>query len=357
MNFGLYNWREQLIYAASAFITQLINSGRDPKKIFFQNILFIKDDEIGDLCYSIPVFEMIKKQFPDCKTTLLCKPFAKPLVQSDPHLDRIITEWDQLDKNEKYDLLVELRGTWKSNRYALKSLPKYRVDRGTVKLKNKFSGKRLHESEINFKIVEQIISPQNKSLTPHLFTNSTDEQEAKHFLLANNLSHFAIMHTSTRKELKKWPVDRFSKLALYLKEKHQLDIVFIGDKNDVDAINELQGMISFSTYSAAGKLSLSALSALVKQAAIYIGNDSGPLHIAALNGTPSLGLYGPVAPGVFYPPVKNAVVMHKVLPCNPCNQINCVHPDNPCIQRITLEEVIIKAEELILQHASKEVSG
>ena len=56
----LYNWREQLIYGASAIITQLINSGRNPKKFSIENILFVKDDEIGDLCYSIPVFAMIR---------------------------------------------------------------------------------------------------------------------------------------------------------------------------------------------------------------------------------------------------------------------------------------------------------
>ena len=78
-----------MIYGASAIITQLINSGRNPKKFSIEKILFVKDDEIGDLCYSIPVFAMIRKQYPTAKTTLLCKPFAKGLVQADPNLDRI----------------------------------------------------------------------------------------------------------------------------------------------------------------------------------------------------------------------------------------------------------------------------
>ena len=119
-----------------------------------------------------------------------------------------------------------------------------------------------------------------------------------------------------------------------------LNIVFIGDKNDVEDIKKLQATIPFKTYSTAGMLSLGAFGALVKKTVVYIGNDSGPLHMAALNGTPSIGLYGPVAPDIFYPPAPNAVVLHKVLPCNPCNQINCVHPENPCIQRISLEEVM-----------------
>ncbi len=341
----LYNWREQLIYGASAIITQLINSGRNPKKLLFENILFIKDDEIGDLCYSIPVFAMIKKQYPNAKSTLLCKPFAKGLVMADPNLDRIFTNWTEI--KDKYDLIIELRGTWKSNWYALKTLPKYRLDRGSVKLKNKFSGKRLHETDINYKIVESLIDDENKMFTPVLFQLKEDELEADEFLVSNNLSRFAVMHTSTRRELKKWPIDRFQKIAVYLKEKYQLDIVFIGDKNDIADIKKLQTAIPFQTYSTAGVLSLGAFGALVKKATIYIGNDSGPLHISALNGIPSIGLYGPVAPHIFYPPVENAVILHKVLPCNPCDQIHCVHPENPCIQRIGVEEVKEKIDVLI----------
>ncbi len=345
----LYNWREQLIYAASAIITQLVNSGRNPKKLLFENILFIKDDEIGDLCYSIPVFAMMKKQFPNAKTTLLCKPFAKALVIADPNLDQVITDWSEL--TGKYDLLIELRGTWKSNGYALKYLPKFRLDRGSVKLRNKFSGKRLHETEINFKIIESLIDEENKTLIPVLFHRKEDEQEANQFLLTNGLNRFAVMHTSTRRELKKWPVERFRSTAIYLKEKYQLDIIFIGDKNDVEDIKKIQTTIPFPTFSTAGVLSLSAFGALVKNAAIYIGNDSGPLHIAALNGTPCIGLYGPVAPDVFYPPVKNAVVLHKVLLCNPCNQINCVHPENPCIQRISFDEVKESIDKLLVNES------
>lgn len=341
----LYNWREQLIYGASAFITQLINSGRNPKKLLFEQILFIKDDEIGDLCYAIPVFAMIKKQFPAAKTTLLCKEFAKGLVMADQNIDRIVTDWSEIKGN--YDLLIELRGTWKSNWYALKSLPKYRLDRGSVKLKNKFSGKRLHETEINYKIVESLISEENKTIIPVLFQLKEDEQEANQFLLSNNLSRFAVIHTGTRRALKKWPIERFQKIAVYLKEIYSLDIIFIGDKNDIEDIKKLQATFPFITYSTAGIVSLGGYSALVKKASIYIGNDSGPLHISALNGTPSIGMYGPVAPDTFYPPVKNAIVMHKVLPCNPCDQINCVHPENPCIQRISLEEVKEKIAVLI----------
>jgi len=341
----LYNWREQLIYGASAIITQLINSGRNPKKLLFETVLFIKDDEIGDLCYSIPVFAMMRKQYPMAKMTLLCKPFAKGLVEADPNIDLIITDWNTL--LIKYDLIVDLRGSWKSNWIALKLLPRYRLDRGSVKLRNKFSKTTLNEAEINFQIIASLISDENKSLVPVLYHLPEDEREANEFILANHLTRFAVLHPSTRRELKKWPSERFVKTANHLKAKHLLDIVFIGDKNDVEDIKKLQDQIPFVTYSTASILSLGAFSALVKMAVIYIGNDSGPLHIASLSGIPSIGLYGPVAPYIFYPPVANAVVLHKVLPCNPCNQINCVHPDNPCIRRISIEEVTEKIDGLI----------
>jgi ADP-heptose:LPS heptosyltransferase len=50
---------------------------------------------------------------------------------------------------------------------------------------------------------------------------------------------------------------------------------------------------------------------------------------------------------VFYPWGKRTAVIHHILECNPCDQIHCVHPDNTCMQRIQLQEVVKKVERLL----------
>ena len=126
-----------------------------------------------------------------------------------------------------------------------------------------------------------------------------------------------------------------------------MDIVFAGDDSDVEDIDAVQKELDFSTYSTVGKLSIRELAALLSRASIYIGNDSGPLHLAALSGVTCIGLFGPAPPVVFYPVGKITEVIHHVLECNPCDQIHCMHPEWPCIQRITVEEVKQKVEEML----------
>jgi ADP-heptose:LPS heptosyltransferase len=58
-------------------------------------------------------------------------------------------------------------------------------------------------------------------------------------------------------------------------------------------------------------------------------------------------LYGPGEPFVFYPWGNKTQVIHPILECNPCDQIQCVHPENPCIKRIELMQVITKVENLL----------
>ena len=85
---------------------------------------------------------------------------------------------------------------------------------------------------------------------------------------------------------------------------------------------------------------LQGFASLCKYATIFLGNESGPLQIAATYKTlPLIALYGPGVPNVFYPIGSNKRVLHHVLDCNPCDQVNCVQPNNPCIEIIQTLDV------------------
>ncbi len=326
-------------------LTTMINRNKDVRSFSFQNILCTREDEIGDLCYSLHVFKSLKKQFPDAKITLLCKPFAIPLVKNDPNIDKATSDWNELTND--YDLIVDLRGSWKSLWYALLHRPKIRLDRGTVRYHNKMKGSHPHDVFTNLQVIEPILDEQNKITVPEIFFGENELKKTGDFLSSNNIQSFVVLHTGARRELRKWPLKNFATLAVYLKEKKQLDVVFCGDKGDLDDITQVQQNISFKTFSVAGDFSLAEFSALVSKANLYVGNESGPLQIACVAGAPALGLFGPGEPEVFYPFGKKTAYLHHILECNPCDQVHCVHPENPCIQRISLEEVNGKVEKLM----------
>ncbi|MCX6292319.1 MAG: glycosyltransferase family 9 protein [Bacteroidetes bacterium] len=339
------NFKEKFVYFFSMFLTRWVNRNKNIRSFSFERILVIREDEIGDLCYSLHIFKSLKKQFPNSKITLLCKPFAVSLVKNDPSVDHVTSNWSELTGD--YDLIVDLRGSCKSIWYACTHAPKIRLDRGTVRYRNKKKGSHPHEVQTNLEVIEPLLDETNKAFQPELFFGQDEIKKANEFLLANNIGSFAVLHTGARRQLRKWPLNQYVALATYLESEKKMNVVFCGDKNDLGDITKIQEMISFKTYSVAGTFSLSEFSSLVSKASLFVGNESGPLHIASVAGVSSLGLFGPGEPHVFYPRGKKTAYVHQVLECNPCGQVHCVHPENPCIQRITLEEVKSKVEALL----------
>jgi ADP-heptose:LPS heptosyltransferase len=324
-------------------LTKLINGTKDLAQLHPTHILCIKQDEIGDMCYSLHVFEMLHKQFPHSKITLLCKTATITLLNNNPSITYLTSNYKDLIHN--YDIIIDLRGSFRSILFAITHWPKARLDRASIRFSNSSLPQHPHEVITNLQIVAPIIESKNQTTTPKIVTSIADKKKAEDFLIDHNLKAFCVLHTGARKKLRRW--DKYVELATYLKKVKKLDIIFTGDKSEVKGIHILQQQLPFETFSIAGKFNLTELAAMCELTDLYVGNESGPLHIASISGAPTLGLYGPGEPTVFYPWGKQSAVLHHVLDCNPCNQITCVHPDNPCIKRIQLVEVIDKVNSLM----------
>ena len=331
---------DKFVNVASIFLSKLINRGKKIQNLQVQSIMVIRQDEIGDMCYSTHAFSLLKKKYPESKITVWCKPAAAALIQHDPNIDFIIK--DDKPEGNNYDLIVDLRGKWAGIFYSLLNTPTYRLERGAIRLKNK--GHQPHESETIYQIIQPAINDLPFEL-PQLYASPLEYNQASSFINENKLERFAILHTQVKRVLRQWPEERFAAIAIYLKEKHQLDIVFCGDKSELKGIEHVQALIPFTTYNAAGKLNLGAFKALCEKSQLFIGNDSSPLHIASLSGVPAIGLFGPGQSDTFYPLGKKSGLLHHILPCHPCKQISCKQ-EIPCMYRISIEEVKNKIEEL-----------
>jgi ADP-heptose:LPS heptosyltransferase len=336
---------DKIIYGLSVLQSRWINSKKDPAAMDFRRILIIRMDEIGDLCYSGPVFTALCERYPQAELTLWCKPFARSLMEDHPALNHIVT--DEKSLSGHYDLMVDLRGKWEGLRYAWSHPPLYRLERGKVRLMHRKAGGHPHALDTNFEIIRPLLAANTPIPTPALYPGIKAREEAKVFIEQHQLKRFAVIHAGARRELRRWPAERFVAISDMLHREYGMQIIFVGDPSETDLIQSIQSQLSFTTFSTVGKLSLAGFAALMNDAALFIGNESGPLHIASLSGTPSLGLYGPGEPKVFYPLAKKSAVIHYILECNPCDQVHCKHPNNPCIQRISMEEVTSKIEQLL----------
>jgi len=336
-------WLDRGVYLCSMLLSKWINQDKDPKLLTFNSILCVKEDEIGDFVYTLPVYSMLRKQFPNSKITVLCRPFGVHLLSQNKEVDVVTADYSLLESH--YDLLIDLRGTPASTKLALSKSPMYRLDRGTQRYQNRKAGNHPHEAETNWSIVKTVIEEKYKNLNPKIYLSEENKKQAMDFLNTANITRFAIFHTGARRILKKWPLERVITVMNWLHSEHQLDCVLAGDALDANDASEIQSQLDFTLHVAAGKLNLLGFAALCEKASLFLGNDSGPLHIAAAMGTPSLGLYGPGDP-IFHPRASNAAFLHHILECNPCDQVHCKYKENPCIQRISVDEVKEKIGEL-----------
>jgi ADP-heptose:LPS heptosyltransferase len=203
-----------------------------------------------------------------------------------------------------------------------------------------------HEVFTNLQVIEPVTGPVPESPVVRLQFGKEHDTVAAQFVKQAGIGRFALFHTGARKVLRRWPGERFAALGARLRERYGLDIVFTGTPDEREAIEAVRKSMDFKTYLFSGH-TLPDLAALASRAALFVGNESGPMHLAAAMGIPVIGLFGPGEPHVFAPFGEKCAVVHHKLECNPCDQVHCQHPENTCMQRITVEEVVREASALL----------
>src|SRR5690606_19177777 len=108
-----------------------------------------------------------------------------------------------------------------------------------------------------------------------------NEFQVNSFLNENNIAKYAVIHAGARRVLRQWEPARFAQVCQYLKDRYKLEIVCAGTQEDEATIQEIQSKLDFKIHSFTQGFSLADFSCLCSKASFYIGNESGPLHIAS----------------------------------------------------------------------------
>jgi len=160
--------------------------------------------------------------------------------------------------------------------------------------------------------------------------------------------NYAVFHASARLESKRWPPQRFAEVARHLLEQGICEhIHLIGDKYDKAMNAQIIRLVdSDKLENHAGKLNLLQSKELIAAAKLFVGNDSGPMHIAAWSGVPTLGLLGPYPPEICRPLGANSRYVFHRFDCTGCDPGSCKH-NFRCMEAITSEEVIAAINDLL----------
>ncbi len=371
-----------------------------------QRILVVKLSDIGDVLTATPALRALRESFPDARVEALVPPNSTPVLAESPLIDDVVVfDKFQYDRpadafkpsslaalvrlacdlrRRRYDCLVILHhlttrwGTLKYAALALTSGVKIRagLDNGrgwflTHRARDGGFGVR-HEVEYWLDVVGTIGAvTEDTSLE---ITITADDEDFANDQIPPPLSPsyqggggggcplVAIHPGSGGYSLaRRWSAEGFARVADALVERHGARIVLVG--TSADGVSQVASLMRSGALNLEGKTNLSQLAAILKRCDLFIGADSGMMHLAAAVGTPLVAIFGPSnhrAWGPWLPGDEErgrAVIVRADLPCSPCSYVGfSVGRREGCeartCMRMVTPEVVLKAAERLLQGKS-----
>lgn len=257
-------------------------------------ILFITATRIGDAVLSSGLIKRLHDEIPQASFTIVAGPVAAPLFTEVPNLDELIvfakakdgSHWFDLwrkVRRERWGLVVDMRGSGISRFLSTKRRAIYR----------KPSGAPMH------KVLEaaRVLRIEDDPAPPYIFTSPAIEAYADE-LTAGDGPILALAPAANWVG-KTWPLERFSQVAIRLLRNSGAPLengrlMVLGGRDEVNLGRDLKEVVARGQLiDIAGKVDLLTAYACLKRARLFIGNDSGAMHLAAAAGIPTLGLFGP----------------------------------------------------------------
>jgi len=208
-----------------------------------------------------------------------------------------------------------------------------------------------HVVQQNLRLAEALTgnTPTNPTYTFPL--TESDQAYVRGYLAEWNIApdrDIFCIHPGAGTKVKQWPPEKWAKVADILSEQLHAEAVFTGSDHELPLIREITDKMEHPAAIMAGDTEVSQLAALYSRAQVVLGPDSGPLHVAAAAGSPTVTLYGPADPVEFGPwgDPKRHITLATDIRCRPCRVLDWSHDDprfHPCVRDITVTDVLSAA--------------
>jgi lipopolysaccharide heptosyltransferase II len=362
----------------------------------FRRILLVRLRQIGDVVFTTPAVHALRRRFPSAHLTYIVEPAAAPVVTGNPHLDEVIVAprrggvrglLDDLALGRRlrardFDLAIDFHGGPRASLLTW-------LSRAPVRIGYQVAGRRWiytrsvarpRELRPRHSVVNQWdllatldISPPDPSTSPMEMAAdpAAAVAVAERLERAGVAEHdpLVIVHVSAGNPFRRWPAAHFVQLVTALaNDDAARRIVVTSGPSEGDAagrvVAEARARLDSEATSrivSCGEFSLAELRALLDRAVLYVGGDSGPLHIAATTRVPIVGLYGPTLPERSAPWRSDRYVTESVdagpLPCRPCDQRVCAPGDFRCLTSILPAQVLDAARRALARAESRGSDG
>jgi heptosyltransferase III len=340
------------------------------KMIKPKNLLIVRTDRIGDVVLSLPLAELIKKHYPDCRITLLLKDYTKSLAEGHPFIDDvlILKEKDnkisfidnikQIKKNS-YDAAIVVYPTFITSLIIFFSRIHIRIGTGyrwysilfNYKVFEHRKNALRHELEYNVNLlkyfgIEENVNPGNVNF--NLQIAQRDDERVSTILKVKGIDlkkPLIIIHPGSGGSAIDLPIIKFKELIDFIHHNLIAEIIISGSKSEIELCHNL--FIPGITKNLAGLFNLAELKALINHCDIFIANSTGPLHIAAALGKYVIGFYPKIpqcSPKRWGPYSDKSIVFTPKLECSNCTREQCERLD--CMSTIQISEVFAEIKKI-----------
>lgn len=329
-----------------------------PEKI--RKILCIKPRGIGDIVLSTIILENLKAHYKNASIDYLTEDFAKSSVENNPLVNNVLTMGKTefalkvalRVRKEKYDIILDLWSNPRTAQITFLSGVKYRVGfayRGRKYAYNILatSGRgENHSAEHNLEILKPINVPVISKRVSY-FISEQDDNFGKEFIRTNFNKGENVIGiipaggwASKRCDASKWV-----EICNTIKKKYKAKFLILwgpGDEKDANYIKENLK----NNAVIAPKTNLNSMNGLIKNCDLIIANDSGPMHISAALGKPTLGIFGPTNPKNHgpYSPISDYVIKDDLF-CIICNKLECPY-NHECMLELSNDKILKKVEKI-----------
>jgi heptosyltransferase-2 len=336
-------------------------------------ILVVRYRFIGDTILTVPFLRNLRQAYPKARIDVLVGPQSGEVLAGCPYIDELIvfdtTRFHKYDSGEgksrsfwsyvselrkhKYDTAFILKRSFSAALLALLIGCRHRIGYDTSSrsfmLTNKVAwNQNIHEVESTLDVLrasgiaigdtrmEAWVSPEEKTtlnqLVPELATSKRKV-----------LFHAAAAHPD-----KIYPLEHWAKLIQIVCAAADVMPFFAGSPQDKETYDQLETLSGIKGVNTAGRLSLRQSMALLAEMELAICTDSGPAHLSAAVGTPTIALFGPTDPVRWRPwGEQHIALFDKSLPCRPCHYKKTCDDKRQCLTEMSPEFVAATALKML----------
>ena len=334
-------------------------------------LLIVLLGAIGDVVCGLPLAQRLRAGWPSTRITWAVEPAAAPLLEGHPAIDELIVfrrgggapalaEFLRAVRANRPDLTLDCQRHFKSGLTSWCSRAPRRIG---FHWQNSREGNRLFNTEsiapvreFTPKLTHFLRFADHLGLPPAPvsfgLTASAAERQRVAPLMAAAGPRFAALWVGSTWASKQWFPDATAALCRLLRRRG-LGVVLVGGPTDVPFALRVLAAGAGDVVNGVGQTSLRDLVALLAGAAVAIGPDTGPMHIASATGTPVVALFGPTNPARSGPWGWHHLVVRGDAPCAPCYLSRCPI-GRLCMERITPAQVMERVDSVLAGAIARE---